>query len=342
MQEINYARQESRSQRRTRKEYKCRVCDGPVEWPDFVCRKCWYRDQKEQEWESYLEFMGSDDPARGHTKASAKDDHGQPGLCEQTVLIVLCGPSHAGKSTFARRIGSNFTIVSSDRIRKKLANSFKNCECEDKVWKIFEAMKRKALKDGCNVILDACHLSEEARRHSLEGPNHRHRKICVVFDLPWGIIRDRWLKEKRTSLEEVKRMWRDFQKNNPTAKELKCEGFDEVYFVREWPLAMQSRGILRMAHHPGEAGRLSALLSAFLPVIDFFLLHTSCAHASAHTFCFAASPPWLCRSKADGSLRQFRFGGVSLWKKSKMQSKKAVLRAAQQCMKSWLRKETTP
>jgi predicted kinase len=233
MQEINYARQESSAQSSERKEYRCRVCDGPVEWPDLVCRKCWYRDQKEQEWESYLEFTCSNDPARGHTKASAKDGHGQPGLCEQPVLIVLCGPSHAGKSTFARRLGRNFMIVSSDRIRKKLANSFKNCECKDKVWKVFEAMKRRALKDGCNVILDACHMSKEARRHSLKGPNHRHRKICVVFDLPLKIIRQRWLKEKRTSLEEVKRMWRDFHNNKPKAKGLRREGFDEVYFIRE-------------------------------------------------------------------------------------------------------------
>jgi hypothetical protein len=80
-------------------------------------------------------------------------------------------------------------------------------------------------------------------------------------------IRERCLKEKRMSLKEVKRMWRDFQDNKPSAEELEHEGFDEVYFVREWPLAMQSRGISRMAHHPGEAGRLSALRSVFLPVI---------------------------------------------------------------------------
>lgn len=70
------------------KEYRCRVCDGPVEWPHLVCHKCWLRDQKEQEWESYLEFIGSNDPARGHRKASAKDGHGRPGLFEQSVLML--------------------------------------------------------------------------------------------------------------------------------------------------------------------------------------------------------------------------------------------------------------
>ena len=63
MQEINRARQESSARRSERKEYRCRVCDGSVEWPDLVCKECWQREQEEQEWESYLEFMSSDDSA---------------------------------------------------------------------------------------------------------------------------------------------------------------------------------------------------------------------------------------------------------------------------------------
>jgi hypothetical protein len=26
---------------------------------NIVCRECWYRDREEQEWESYLKFMGN-------------------------------------------------------------------------------------------------------------------------------------------------------------------------------------------------------------------------------------------------------------------------------------------
>ncbi len=368
MQEINYGRQESsarsspiasseevaevifgragsasedKEDEPAGREYMCRVCDSPVEWPHIVCRECWDREQKEQEWESYLDFLDGDDTTPGNPESSAEDRSCRSIHCERPMLIVLCGPSHTGKSAFARKLRRNFTIISSDEIRKRLTGSFRSSKDETKVWNVFESMKCKALKEGRNVILDACHMSKRARWHSVQGPNARYRKICVVFDLPFRTIRERCLKEKRVPLKEVKRMWRDFQRSKPTREELRSQGFDEVYFVKEWPLAMQSRGIWRMAHHPGEAGRFSPLWNTFLPVIDFFLLHTSCAHASTHTFCFAASPPWLCWSKADGSLRQFRFGGVSLWKKSKMQSKKAVLRTTQ-CIKSWLRKETTP
>jgi len=214
-----------------RREYRCRVCDGPVDWPDLVCRKCWQRDREEQEWESYLDFLESDDTTPGNRERPVEDGCSRSIHCERPVLIVLCAPSHAGKSAFARKLRRNFTITNSDEIRKRLTGSFRSSKDETKVWNIFESMKCKALKGGGNVVLDACHISKRARWHSLQGPNAHHRKICVVFDSPFGTIKARCLKEKRMSLEEAERMWEDFQNSKPTAKELKREGFDEVYFI---------------------------------------------------------------------------------------------------------------
>ena len=233
MQEINYSRQESSAQCSERKEYRCRVCDGPVEWPDLVCRKCWQRDREEQEWESYLDFLESDDTTPGNRERPVEDGCSRSIHCERPKLIVLCGPSHAGKSAFARKLRRNFTIISSDEIRKRLTGSFRSSKDETKVWNVFESMKCKALKEGGNVVLDACHMSKRARRHSLQGPNGHHRKICAVFDLPLRTIRKRCLKEKRMSLKEAERMWEDFQKSKPTPAELRSQDFDEVYFVKD-------------------------------------------------------------------------------------------------------------
>ena len=233
MQEINNARQESSTRCSGRKEYRCRVCDGPVEWPDLVCRKCWKRDQKEQEWESYLNFLDGDDTTPGNRESSADDCCSWSVLPGRPVLIVLCGSSHTGKSAFARKLLRNFTIISSDEIRKRLTGSFRSSKDETKVWNVFESMKCKALKGGGNVVLDACHISKRARWHSLQGPNAHHRKICVVFDLPFGTIRARCLKEKRMSLKKAERMWKDFQKSKPTPERLKLEGFDAVHVVKE-------------------------------------------------------------------------------------------------------------
>jgi predicted kinase len=153
---------------------------------------------------------------------------------EPPTLIVLCGPSHVGKTTLARRfgeLGENFTIISPDEIRKQLSVRFQDSRYESRVWDIYESMKCKALKAGRNVVLDACHISKRARWHALKGPNSNYKKICVVFDLPWQTIRERCLSEKRVSLKEVRRMWQAFQHSKPSPEELKLQGFDAVCFM---------------------------------------------------------------------------------------------------------------
>jgi len=102
---------------------------------------------------------------------------------------------------------------------------------EARVWDIYESMKCRALKAGRNVVLDACHITEKARWHALQGPNNNYKKICVVFDLSWQTIHKRCLSEKRVSLKEVERMWQAFQHSRPSPEELKLQGFDAVCFM---------------------------------------------------------------------------------------------------------------
>jgi len=147
----------------------------------------------------------------------------------QPALVVLCGPSHSGKSTFARRLCRGCTVISSDRIRKARRATYGCPRQERMVWEAFESEKRKALREGHNVVLDACHMSRKARRHALQGPNARHRKVCVVFDVPFRVIRKRCVQARRLSVNEAERMWRAFQACKPTALELRREGFEEVY-----------------------------------------------------------------------------------------------------------------
>jgi len=198
-----------------------------------VCRECWYRELEADRWESYLESLDDDDTAAGNQGSIAIDDCYGKTSRESPKLIVLCGPSHAGKTTFARKLRKNFTIINTDEIRKRSSVSFGDSRRETKVWDTYKSMKRKALEKGHNVVLDACHISKRARWHSVQGPNSHRRKICIVFDLPLQTIRQRCIREKRMSLEEVERMWKDFQDNKPTVRELKQLGFERVYFVKE-------------------------------------------------------------------------------------------------------------
>ena len=151
------------------------------------------------------------------------------GACPE--LIVLCGPSHSGKSTFARQHLGSCRVVSTDRIRKELGARFIRFEAEPEVWRAFEALKCQALREGLSVVLDACHMSKGARRHALQGPNDRHRRVCIVFDVPLATVRRRCLRDRRVALHDVERMWQAFQQDRPSLRGLAAEGFDEVWFV---------------------------------------------------------------------------------------------------------------
>ena len=233
MQEINYARQESSAQCSGRKEYRCRVCDGPVERPRLVCRQCSDRELENGKWERYLD---SDDTTTRNKGPNTREGYCWRFFQDSSLLIVLCGPSHSGKSNFARKLRLFFKVVNSDKIRKRLTGSNAISDDESDIWERFESTKCKFLKQGYNVILDACHIFRKARWHSVQNVPSGYKKICIVFDLPFSAIRKRWLKEKRIPYSEVKRLWERFQKEKPSPDELMLLGFDEIYFVKECPV----------------------------------------------------------------------------------------------------------
>lgn len=161
-------------------------------------------------------------PAQGAAQAI-------PGSAGTKQIVVLCGPSHSGKSTFAQRFADQFSVINSDDIRNELTGKCALSEHEDSVWAEFSARKEHALRAGRNIILDACHLTRKARQHSLEDVDGRYRKICMVFDLPFSVIKERCVREKRMTLQAVRQMWRRFKK--PAQQELLEDGFDEAYFT---------------------------------------------------------------------------------------------------------------
>jgi len=173
-------------------------------------------------------------PREGARNEAARIVERIAGLARQRpVLVVLCGPSHSGKSTLAGALRGQFVVVNSDTVRQQTTGVPAPSGDEDAVWRTFEYLKRQALERGRNVVLDACHMSREARWHSLQGPSTGHRKVCVLFDLPWPVIRARCRRTGRLPLAEVRRMWRAFRAAKPTPLGLLHEGYDEVHVVGE-------------------------------------------------------------------------------------------------------------
>jgi predicted kinase len=176
----------------------------------------------------------------------ARAERGRRPARHRPRLLVLCGPSHAGKSTFAEQHCRGFTVIGSDRIRRGLTGRCPRSRREARTWEAFEQQKQEALRNGRDVLLDACHLSTRARWHSLQGPNGGHRKVCIVFDLPLEAILARRRRTGRVALGEVERMWQAFQASKPTAGELRRLGFDEMHLVRQG-----GRRRVRLGPEPG-------------------------------------------------------------------------------------------
>ncbi len=139
-------------------------------------------------------------------------------------LIVLCGPSHCGKSTLARSLPGQ--VVSSDQVRAALGVKFSREA--PRFWAVFEDLKQTALMLGGDVILDACHLSKRARWHSVQNAEGYY-KILVVFDVKPSVLLARARKDRRVAIGEVRRMARDFDR--PTLEEAAELGFDEVRVI---------------------------------------------------------------------------------------------------------------
>src|SRR4030043_313088 len=143
------------------------------------------------------------------------------------TLTVLCGPSRSGKSFYAQELKRKYsaTVISSDVIREKLTGRLEPGDGEADVWDMFDFLKCRALVENDHVVLDACHITPQARWHALKDANGC-RKICVLFDIPLAIVL------KRNKQDWARKMWQDFQVAKPTKKQLLSEGFDEVKIVK--------------------------------------------------------------------------------------------------------------
>jgi len=138
-------------------------------------------------------------------------------------LIVLCGTSHCGKSTYAAKL-RGYNVINSDTIRYNLTGSNGLGSSDGKVWDLFNRLKLECIEKGENIVLDACHITPQARWHALQNADG-YKTICVLFDVKLNTVKSR-CKEKWAT-----EMWRTFSKTKPTKSDLLDEGFDEVIIV---------------------------------------------------------------------------------------------------------------
>jgi|SRR5215469_12097986 len=100
------------------------------------------------------------------------------------TLLVLCGPSASGKSTFAAQRFGATTIVSSDYCRALICDDITNQQVNRDAFDLFYYIIHKRLFQGRFTVADSTALLPVARRKLLELARRYGYLACLlIFDV---------------------------------------------------------------------------------------------------------------------------------------------------------------
>lgn len=107
------------------------------------------------------------------------------------LLHLLVGPSGAGKSTYAKDHYHPSQVISSDRIREELCNSFEDQSRNDDVFKALHKIVKTRLECGLLTVVDATNLRNKDRKELVKIAEEVDPTIKIKY-----IVIDRPLTEK--------------------------------------------------------------------------------------------------------------------------------------------------
>src|SRR5262245_57190314 len=100
-------------------------------------------------------------------------------------LILLVGPSGAGKTTFAARHFRQTEIVSSDRCRAMVCDDESDQSVNGAAFGLLHHIARVRVAAGRLAVIDATNLETRARRRLLRiASDNRFPVVAVAFDIP--------------------------------------------------------------------------------------------------------------------------------------------------------------
>ena len=144
-------------------------------------------------------------------------------------LIVLCGASGSGKSTFARRHFADTEIVSSDRCRALVGDDESDQSVTAAAFDLLHTIVERRLEVGRLTVVDATNTKPADRASLIElARKWDVLATAVVFDLPLELCLERSSERdgRPTPPHAVKRQHQTLRR---TAKRLRKERFGKVY-----------------------------------------------------------------------------------------------------------------
>lgn len=116
---------------------------------------------------------------------AAPGDFDKPKASECGMLHVLVGPSHAGKSTWARaQWGDGPWMVSSDQIREELCGDAADQSRNAAVFAAVHAVAGARVASGLDAVVDATNIRTKDRLAVVDAAPVTARVVYHVFDRP--------------------------------------------------------------------------------------------------------------------------------------------------------------
>jgi len=162
------------------------------------------------------------------------------------ALVVLIGPSGAGKTTFAGRHFSPTEVVSSDVCRALVSGDENDIAATPAAFRVLHAIARERLKLGRLVVADATSVRPASRKPLVALARKYHRpSVAIAFDLPLELCikRNRSRAGRTVPDSVIVRQQDQLVRSQPG---LHTEGFDRVYVLdsAEW---VDSAAVVREA-----------------------------------------------------------------------------------------------
>ena len=144
-------------------------------------------------------------------------------------LVVLCGASGSGKSTFARRHFAPTEVVSSDRCRALVGDDETDQSVTAAAFDLLHTIVDKRLEIGRLTVVDATNTKPEDRKSLLDLARRWDvLATAVVFDLPVAacLAHNEQRQDRRTPVHAIKRQHDTLRRG---VKRLRKERFTRVY-----------------------------------------------------------------------------------------------------------------
>ncbi|MCX7622410.1 MAG: AAA family ATPase [Thermomicrobium sp.] len=147
-------------------------------------------------------------------------------------LILLVGPSGAGKTTFARAHFRPTEVLSSDAFRAMIADDESDQSATREAFHLLHEVAEARLRRGRLTVVDATNTRREARLPLLELARRYHVPcIAIIFDFPKEVYlaHDRQRPGRRVGQEVIERQFRQMEESRNALLE---EPFQRRYWIR--------------------------------------------------------------------------------------------------------------